>query len=273
MAVAVDAALRIADQLPRHPLQHQRGAEGAVPLPRGDRARRDLRRAAVRHSGHHHGPRRQPRLGSRCRADYTHLPAGRHDPRQAGARDPELVLDELRPAFVDEVVTHLQGVAVVADAEVTRQAAGDEVGGAEVIASAGEALRLVAPEPHQLWQGEGGVEAVTEPVAKGAAGCVGLLCLSSRAQVVVHQGGAEGTPVLPGEHDRARGGGDRNARDLRRAASLLAQPRQPQPDRLGHRFPPRSRILLCPPGREARGCSYRKRDAPLAQHGAALVAE
>ena len=123
-AVRVDAVRAVLDAVRGAALEDERRAEHGVDVTGTQRARGDLRRAAVGHAGDDRRAGGQPGLPRGLRADDAELRAGRDDRGQQAGH----VVRRLRPAFLARVVAGLQRVAGVRRDGVPGEPARDDVG-------------------------------------------------------------------------------------------------------------------------------------------------
>jgi hypothetical protein len=174
-------------------LEREGGPEHRIPLTRRERARGELRGAAVGHPCDDAQAFGQAGLLRRVGADVPEHAARELHGRQHVRVDVQLLQHLGRPAQADQVVAGLERVAGVGGDRVPDELRRDHVG---LVGEASTVAQhaFVAP-PQQLGQCPRGLDPVTQPVPQGVACLLRLGRERAGPGVVVHQPGRAGGAV------------------------------------------------------------------------------
>ena len=205
--VRVHDAGRVADQIARHPLEHQRRAEHGVPAARAQYSRAELRGAPVGGSGDDRGPRGRP--VSSAAAAHT-VPSGVPGRTSGGSTCAGT------PSASNTAVGHVSSTrsAPVFSALLRSVATGPPTAGPSPSRSGGPAGRaarigVLAEQPQQFRQRPRRLHPlVAELLPNRRADLVDPVDLGGRAGVVVHEARGQRVALAVDEQDGPRGGVD-----------------------------------------------------------------
>ena len=237
--VRVHGPRRVADQLPRHPLEHQRRPEHGVPAPRAQHPGAELGRAAVCGPGDDRGLGGQPGLLRGRRAHRADHGPGSDQLWKHVCRHAQRVEHVPRPGLVDQVGTGLERIAQVRGHRAAREPTGDEVA---LVGQPGprDQVGVLAEQPQQLRQRPGGLHPLVAELAPDrAADLVDPADLGGGTRVVVHEAGGQGSAVGVDEQDGSRRRVDRDP-----AHHCRGNLAQRVPARRGDGVPPVVGVLL-----------------------------
>ena len=215
-AVGVHRTGRIVQEGLGDALEREGGPEHRIPLTRRERARGELRGAAVGHACDDAQAFGQAGLLRRVGADVPEHAARELYGRQHVRVDVQLLQHLDRPAQADQVVAGLERVAGVGGDRTPDELRRDHVG---LVGEAGTVAQhaFVAP-PQQLGQCPRGLDPVTQPVPQRVARLLRLGRERACPGVVVHQPGCAGGAVGISDQHGARCAVHRNACDRGRGS-------------------------------------------------------